>query len=117
MSTNSSFSPESVLTSRSASEGHLSASTDGPGDNRKLRIGRVAVRSLKTDEGRPPGSRLSGCPLTPSDDSARECWIIHGIFAWLVVFAFSDVRRLCNVCDDRVGPGGVSVREDVKLWW
>lgn len=39
------------------------------------------------------------------------------MIAWLAVLAFSDVRRLCNVCDDRVGLGGVVVREDVKLWW
>jgi hypothetical protein len=50
-----------------------------------------------------------------SDDSARECWFIHGIAGRLAVFAFSDVRRLCNVGDDRVG--GVFVREDVKLRW
>jgi len=114
MSTNSSFSPESTLTSRSASEGFSSTSTVGPGDNHKLRIGRVTVKSLKVDEGGPPESRLSGCPLTLSDDSVRELWIVHGIFARPVVPAFSEVRRLCNMCDDRVVSGGEFVAEGVK---
>ena len=29
--------------------------------------------------------------------------------------AFSDVRRLCNECDDRAGLGGVVLTEVVKL--
>jgi hypothetical protein len=111
-STNSSLSPESVFASSSTSEGSLSASTAGPGDNHRLRIGRVTVGSLKADERRPPESRFSGCPLTISDGSARERWIVDGIFAML---AFSDVRRLCNVCDDRVG--GVFVREGARVGW
>ena len=113
MSTNSSFSLDSVLTSCSVSErSSSSASTVGPGDNRKLRIGRVTVRSLKADEDGPHESRPSGCPLTLSDVSARECWIIHDRFVRPVVLAFSEVRRLCN---DRVVSGGGLVTEGVKL--
>ena len=70
-STNSPLSPESVFTPRSASKGFLSTSTVGPGDDRKLRIGRVTVGSLEMGEGKPPESRLSGCPLALSDDSAH----------------------------------------------
>ena len=114
MSTNSSFSPESVLVSCSPSRGFLSPSAVGPGDSHKLRIGRVAVRSLKDDEEGPLESRLSGCPLTLSDDSARERCII---FVRLIALGFSEVRRLCNVCDDRVVLGGMFVTEGVKLGW
>ena len=76
----------------------------------------MTVGSLKTGGDKQPESRFNGCPLAPSDDSARECWILHGTFASLVVFGFSDVRRLCNDCDDRVRLGAL-LREDLKLRW
>lgn len=75
----------------------------------------MTVESLMTGEVKPPESPFNGCPLTQSDDSARECWMVQGIFGRLVVPTFSDVRRLYNDCDDRVGLGGVFVREGVKL--
>ena len=81
-----------------------------------MRIGRVTVGSLEMGEEKPPESRFNGCPLTLSDDSARECWIIHGTIGRLFVLALSDVRRRCNECDDRVGLGGV-LREGVRLRW
>ena len=115
MSTNSSFSQESALPSCSTSAGSSSASITVPGDNRKLRIGRVTVGSLEGDEGRPPESRHSGCTLTLSDVSECEYWNVHGIFLRPAVLAFSDVRRLCNVCDDRMVPGGVFVREGARV--
>lgn len=118
MSINSPFSPpESVSTSRSTSKGFLSMSTVGPGDNLKLRIGRVTVGSLKTNEGGLPGSRLSGCPLTLSDGSARECWITLDIFVRLGVLALSEVCLLCNMCDDRVVTGGMFATTGVGLGW
>jgi len=79
-------------------------------------MGRVTVGSLKAGREKPPESRFNGCPLAPSDDSPRECWILHGTVGLLVVFGFSDVRRLCNEWDDRVRLGAL-LREDVKLRW
>ena len=77
----------------------------------------MTVRSLNTGGEKRPESRFNGCPLVPSDVSARECWILLETLGWFVAFGFSDVRRLCNECDDRVRLGAL-LREDVKLgWW
>ena len=59
-------------------------------------------------------SRFNGCPLTLSNDSAHECWTSHGTFGRVAVLGFSNVRRLCNECGDRVKLRGVFLREGVR---
>ena len=74
----------------------------------------MTVGSLKMGAEKPVESRFNGCPLTLSDDSARECWTSHGTFGRVAVLGFSDVRRLCNECSDRVELRGVLLREGVR---